>query len=379
MIVYLDHAATTRPHPDVVATFCYHVTRTYGNPSSIHQLGLAAETVLAQALDTMAGSLSCRPEQILLTSCGTESINLAIKGTLWHRAAARRRLIISDGEHAATRETALWMQRQGSQVIRLPLTRQGTVSLEALAAALHEPASLISLIHVSNETGAVNPLPDIVALRDRLQPDTLLHVDAVQTWGKLPLAFDKSGIDLCSGSGHKLGAPKGIGWLLMSERARFDALLHGGGQQRRLRSGTENPPLAAALAHALQLATQNREAEARQATRLRQALIDHLVGLGVPLQVHSPPDGVPQVLSLSLPGLQGETLVNALSAEGICLSTGSACAARKSHGNPVLAAMKLAPDTILSAVRISLSAANSLADMERTAHSMARLHRQLAR
>jgi cysteine desulfurase len=376
LAIYLDHAATTRPTQSVIRCIGHHLDVHYANPASVHEAGRAAARQLQSDLAVIAGFLGCRPQELILTSGGTESINTALKGVLTRRSRQPRRLIISRGEHAAVRETAAWLTQQGIAVEQLPLTDRGTVDLAALEQALQQPATLISLIHVSNENGAVNPVDELVALRDRLQPEALLHLDAVQTFGKTPFDFAGSGVDLLSGSGHKIGAPKGIGWLIKHRRVRLDPLFHGGGQQNGLRSGTENPPLAAALAVALAEGTQNLD---DQIARVRQLAVRFLANIrqtGVRFRILSPEQAVPHILCLAFTGLRGETLVNALSAEHICISAGSACSSRKNQSNPALQAMGLDPETVRCAVRISFSVTNTAEEIDLAAAAIVAACRQ---
>ena len=379
MSIYLDHTASTRPTPAVLETYGRQLAEVYANPSSPHQAGRDAEKSLLDSRKRIAKHLGCAPDSLILTSGGSESINMALKGCLLRSSRLPRRLLISQGEHAAVWETAAWLETQGCKVERLPLTGQGVVDLDALDRALREPAGLISLILVNNETGAVNDPARIVALRDRLSPKTPIHLDAVQAWGKIPMAFDASGVDLLSGSGHKLGAPKGIGWLLRHPRCRLDALVHGGGQQKGYRSGTENPPLAAALAAALDEAIPGTEALARTARSYSALLLAELDAAGTRYTVLSPPTRAWPILAISFAGLRGETLVNALSAESIYIASGSACSSRRGKGNRVLTAMGFDAATVLGAVRISFARTNTTDEIHSAARAINTAWRRLAR
>jgi cysteine desulfurase len=377
--IYLDHTASARPTPAVLATYGRQLAEVYANPSSPHQAGRAAEKALLDARGRIAKSLGCVPAALILTSGGSESINMALKGCLLRPARLPRRLLISQGEHAAAWETAAWLETQGCAVERLPLTRSGVVDPDAFAAALSEPAGLISLILVNNETGAINDVAGMVALRDKLSPRTPIHLDAVQAWGKIPLGFDASGVDLMSGSGHKLGAPKGIGWLLRQPRCRLDPLVHGGGQQNGWRAGTENPPLAAALALALEEACVGLEPLARTARELSERLLAELDAAGTRYTILSPPVRAWPILAIAFAGLRGETLVNALSAESIYIASGSACSSRRSKGNRVLAAMGYDAETVLGAVRISFALSNTTDEIREAARAINTAWHRLAR
>jgi cysteine desulfurase len=357
--VYLDHTASLKPWPAVVACLADQLERCYANPSSVHRLGHEAEESLDISRQKMADALGCRPEELVLTSGGSESINLAIKGFAAANPRLPKRIITSRGEHAAVRESCKYLGGQGYRIDEIPLCRDGTADLDALASALGQPAALISLIHVSNETGAVNPADEIVRLRDRLQPLAAIHLDAVQTFGKMPFHFMKSRCDLISGSGHKIGAPKGIGWLAVRRGIRLEPLIHGGGQQKGLRSGTENPPLAAALALAMSLSLEDFAGKTAHVRQLRQIFLDRLSESGIRYFVLSIDSGVPNILSAAFPELPGAVMAQALESRGIMVSTGAACSSRKLKSNPVLMAMGIPKDLTDCAIRISLASTDS--------------------
>ena len=346
----------------------------------MHALGQEAAVLLRNARAGCADSLGCHPRHLVLTSGGTESINLAIKGYVAANPRAGKRIITSQGEHAATVETLAWLEKSGYEIVRLPLTQNGSVSLEHLAKALEEPAALISLIHVSNETGAVNQAADIVRLRAAAGSQAAIHLDAVQTTGKLAFDFARSGVDMISGSGHKIGAPKGIGWLVKGANIRLQAQIHGGGQQDGLRSGTENPPAALALSVALSEAVQNLSGKTNWVQRLRTLFLDELRQSDLTPVVLSPADGVPHILSLAFPGLRGETMLHALEARDISISTGSACSSRHSRrGNLVLRAMGVRDDLAACAVRISFAPSNQEEEIHIAARAMTDIYRHLRR
>ena len=217
MTIYLDHSATTRVWPEVIKGLTESLAFQFANPSSIHRLGQSANKLLNNSKKQIAELLGCQKNELTLTSGGSESINLAIKGYLAANPRQTKRIISSQGEHAATTESLSWLRQQGCEIDELPLQTDGRVNLEMLAQALARPAAMISLIHVSNETGAVNDIAEIVRLRNSLQPETVIHLDAVQTLGRQPLNFAKLGVEMLSGSGHKIGAPKSIGWLLVKK------------------------------------------------------------------------------------------------------------------------------------------------------------------
>ncbi len=376
MNIYLDHAASTAPARSVLEKIQAELARDFANPASVHSAGLAAAARIKEQIRLMAGLLGCQEKELILTSGGSESINTVLKGVMLGQSQGQRRLIISQGEHSAVRESALWLEKQGVTVEYLPLAQDGNVDLAALALALEKPAALVSLIHVNNETGAVNPLAEIKSLRDRLQPRTLLHFDTVQTYGKIPFDFAASGVDFVSGSGHKLGAPKGVGWLIKSARAGLEPLIHGGGQQNGLRSGTQSQLLARMLALALGEGLGDLAGKSQKVKALSERLLAGLAGLAY--KVLSPAGSVPHILNIAFAGLRGETLVNALAAEGVYISAGSACSARRPQSR-ILPAMGHDAATVSQAVRISFSAHNTAAEIDLAAAAIRRALQQYSR
>jgi cysteine desulfurase len=378
-MIYLDHAASTLVWPAVVDRLANELARHYANPSSAHRLGHEALLHLAESKSILARIFGCLASEVVLTSGGTESSNMAIKGFCETHQRVGRRIITSRGEHAATKESCAYLRKQGYEIVDLPLVPDGTVDLAALADALREPATLISLIHVNNETGAVNPVDEIVRLRNRLQPTTAIHLDAVQTFGKLDFHFGASGVELVSGSGHKIGAPKGIGWLLVKQKTRLEPLIHGGGQQEGRRSGTESPPMAAAQALALSLACTDIPARTRQVAQLRRTYLEGLQAAGVSFQVLSPEQGVPNILSIAFPGLPSQAMMQAFEEKDIMVGTGSACSSRKAGVSPVLRAMGW-PDPVAScAIRISLATTNTHDEMIHAAQATAAICQKYTR
>lgn len=343
------------------------------NPASMHQVGHDAMKALESAIRTLSGHFGCRPDEITLTSGGTESINLALKGTIEANPRLGRRIVISAAEHAAVVNTARWLSGQGCEVETVPLTRMGTVDLAHLEKALQEPCALVSLIYVNNETGAVNPIEEIVRIRNQLQPTTRIHLDGVQATGKIPWNFADLGVDLFSGSGHKFAAPRGIGWLIHRKGLRIHPLLHGGGQQKNLRSGTENVPLARALVKAVEEAFAGVEKAREHVAGCRHSLLDQLDQLGVSYVLLSPDGAVPHIVNLSVQGLRGETLLHALADRQIMVSTGSACSSKSKSASPVLKAMSIPPETAAGSVRISISSRECPDDMRHTARQIAEI------
>ena len=379
-VIYLDHTATSALHPDVLNLYQQTLHDIYANPASIHGLGLEAEKQLTASRREIMKVTGQQSGQLVFTSGGSEAINLAIKGYLEAHKRLPKRLLTTAGEHAAVYETFKYYEQRGYTLEWLPLQSDGTLALEALEKALHEPAALLSYIHVSNETGAVNPIQEIIRLKNKLQPDLVVHADAVQAFGKTDFQFDQLGLDLASGSGHKLGAPKGIGWLAIRSGLRLQPQIHGGGQQDGLRSGTENPPMAAALAQALTLAYDRLPDQTKHCRHLRQLLLSLLTNANLTYQVVAESTAVPQILTMSFPGLRAETLVHALESKNIYVSSGSACSSKsRRRGNRVLQAMGLSQTVSDSAIRISLADTNTEAEIRQTAQALITFNQTLIR
>ena len=379
MPIYLDHSASARVWPAVVEQLSANLTDYYANPSSAHRLGQAAEKKLNDSKTKIAALLGCHKNELLLTSGGSESINLAIKGYLAANPRQGMRVLSSQGEHAATAESLSFLRLQGYTCEEIPIQPDGCVDLGILAKAMQQPAALLSLIHVSNESGAINQVAEIVRLRNQLQPQMAIHLDAVQTLGRQPLNFHRMGIELLSGSGHKVGAPKGVGFLLVRQGVRLQPLIHGGGQQHGLRSGTENPPMAAALAQAIELTTAHSSEKETRVRNLRERLLTGLEEEQVNFQVLSPENGVPQILLISFPGLRGETMLHALEARDIYVSTGAACSSKQKKANRILQAMGVPAKLADCAIRISLAASNTDDEIDETRKAIGEICRWLIR
>lgn len=379
MSIYLDHAATTCPTTDILDCYTRLLREDYANPASVHAVGLAVEQKMKLALQMLAGFFDCGPDELIMTSGGTESINLALKGYLAANPKGPRRILISQGEHAATEQTGQWLEKQGYEVVRLPLTPAGTVDLAGMAQALETPCALISLILVNNETGAINPVEEMVRLRNQLQPQARIHLDAVQATGKIPWSFRKLDVDFLSGSGHKFGTPKGIGWLIARKGIRMEAQILGGGQQQGRRAGTENYPLVMTMTEAVKAAQDQLMEKTATVSSLRETLLHELSRQAIPFVLISPEQAVPHIISLAFPGLRGETLLHALSARGIYVSTGSACSARLRKKRGILQAMGITADLAQCSIRISLSSLNTGTEMMTCAQNIAEIYRWLAR
>jgi cysteine desulfurase len=371
--IYLDNAATTRPHPQVVEAVMRALTQDYGNPSSLHGLGVAAERLVDAAREAVARSVGVAPEEIVFTSGGTEANVLALVGAA--RRSRGRHLVTTAVEHSSVLEPLRRLARQGWELDVLPVDRAGRVRPEQVERVLRPDTAVVSVMAVNNELGTVQPLPEIARVVQRHRAAggrALLHVDAVQAWGKVPLRPAAWGVDVMTLSGHKVHGPKGVGALYVRRGVLLEPLLAGGDQERGLRPGTENVPGIAGLgAAAALLAREGEEAAARMRdllARLR-AQLQRLPDV----RINTPEDGAaPHILSVTVRGVRGETLVHRLEQDGVYISTGSACHSRDPRPSHVLLAAGLTPDEARSTVRLSLSRFTTADDVDAAAAAFAR-------
>jgi cysteine desulfurase len=370
-VIFLDAAATTPVRREVLEAMWPYLTGEFGNPSSHHSLGEAAATALAGARAATAKALGCRPGEVVFTSGGTEADNLAVKGIALARRAADPsldRVAISAVEHPAVEESARYLERvHGFAVDVIPVDRFGQVTEEALAAVLQPGTALVSIMYANNEVGTVQPVARLAALARAL--GIPFHTDAVQAAGWLPLDTATLGVDALSVSGHKLGAPKGSGALFVRGRTRIEPLVHGGGQERGRRSGTENVAGAVALATALTLARNSAgENQAERVAALRNEFIAAVLA-GVPgaMLTGHPTERLPSVASFCFPGTSGESVLLELERQGVICSSGSACAAGSDAPSAVLLAMGIAPAVAQTAVRFSFDRAVTAGELRQAA------------
>jgi cysteine desulfurase len=364
-MIYFDTAATAPPFPETTEAVSFAMTNIVGNPASLHGAGLEAELLIRSSLESLASILDVGRDELIFTSGGTESINTAIFGYLGAYPRLPKRIVTTHTEHPAVLRSLECLAERGYEIVFVGVDGQGRIRLEELEGSLREDTALVSLLHVNNETGAIQPMDEISALLRRVSPNTTLHLDCVQSYGKIPIPLKRWGVRLASFSAHKSHGPKGIGLLYVEKRLQILPLLHGGGQQRGLRSGTENPPLVAGMAAAAKQMAMQRIQYDERTTSIRSALIagfDRISGVR-PL-VHSPSDGLPGILNVSFPGVRPETLINSLSTKNIFISSVSACSSRRKTTSHVLLAMGIPEEIARSSVRISYSLTNSLEEVE---------------
>ena len=361
LVTYLDHAATTPMHQDVVAAILPWLTRT-GNPSSLHATGRRARQAVEESREALAAALGARPSEVVFTGGGTESDNLALKGLYWARSAAdprRRRVLVSSVEHHAVLDAAEWLAvAQGAEVVELPVDEVGRVTPPVLRAAIeHDPdaVALVSVMWANNEVGAVNPIAELAAVAHEF--GVPFHTDAVQAVGQLPVSFADSGADAMTVTGHKFGGPLGAGALLLRRGLDVAPLTHGGGQERDVRSGTLDTPGIVGLATAATIAVAEQPVRAARLAGLRDALVDAVRGQVPDAVLNGPaagPDRLPGNAHFSFPGCEGDSLLMLLDARGIECSTGSACSAGVARPSHVLLAMGADDDRARGSLRFSL-------------------------
>jgi cysteine desulfurase len=375
---YLDNAATTPAHPDVVERCLPLLSARFGNPSSLHREGLDARRELQQARERLARLLGVPPQGVTFTSGGTEADNLALLGAFASKRHKGERLLVSAIEHPAVLQAAAALERQGVTVHHIPVTRQGVVDLAALERLLGPDVRMVSCMAVNNELGTAQPLEEIGRLMKRAAPRALFHVDAVQAFAKQPLPWREARMDLISLSAHKVHGPKGAGALVRCRPVHLEPMLHGGGQEDGLRSGTENPFGAAAFSMAAERTAawlQRQAVERREYHRRWLAELDRYPSL----RVFRSERATPYIVQFSYPPIPGEVVLNHLEQEGLLVSTGSACSTRKPEPSHVLLAVGLPEKEAVCSVRLSFSVHNSVAGMAPVlagfARAMARLER----
>ena len=365
MEAYFDNSATTRCYPEVRDLAGRLMTEDFGNPSAMHRKGVEAERFVTEAAKTIAGILKAKPEEILFTSGGTESDNLALIGTALASMRRGKHIIISEVEHAAVREPAEFLRKQGFEISLLPVDHEGVVSLEALSALLRPDTILVSVMYVNNETGSVMPVREIAGLVHEKSPLAAFHVDAIQAFGKYRICPSREGIDLLSVSSHKIHGPKGAGFLYIRKGLRVQPLIFGGGQQNGMRSGTDNVPGIAGMALASAMVYDHLDENNEKLYKLKEHLKEGLAGLenvvvnGMPVQ-----EAAPHIMSITVRGVRSEVLLHALEEKEIYISAGSACSSHKRKPSATLSAMGLPKADLESTVRVSFSEENTMEEVD---------------
>ena len=359
-LVYLDNSATTKPCDKAIERLRFALLENWGNPSSLHTVGINAEDILISCKEVCAKSISARPDEIFFTSGGTEANNIAINGAILSRAKRGRKIVTTTIEHPSVLEVIKNFETQGFEVVYLKPQQNGKISEQDLKDAIDEKTILVSIMLVNNEIGSIQPIKAASEVIKASNSPALLHCDAVQAFGKMPIKVSALGVDLLTFSGHKIHAPKGIGVLYKKKGVHITPLVFGGGQQENLRPGTEPVPLIAALEGAI-LELPEPNAQLIKATDIYNYAKEELIKTGI-VKINSPKDALPYVLNVSVPGWRSETLLHFLDSKGVIVSSGSACA--KGAISPTLTALGLDKKQIDSALRISFSRFNTKSDID---------------
>jgi cysteine desulfurase len=358
IMIYFDNSATTRPYEEVIESFVKVSKDYFANPSSLHKLGGQAENLLNQARNQIGQLLNCKPREILFTSGGTESNNLAIKGTAMMYKNRGNHIITTNIEHASIRESIEFLGNNGFDITYLPVDHEGRIDLEDLKRSIRKDTILVSIIHVNNEVGTIQPIEEIGKIL-RNYPKILFHVDHVQGISKVPLDFYETGIDLCSMSAHKFHGLKGNGILFIREGVQISPLFTGGNQEWQTRSGTENVAGIVAMAKALRLSLVKSETERTKLEHMKKRMIEELK-MEQDIVVHTPSaNSAPHIINFSVKGLKSEVFVHALEESNVFVSTTSACSSKNKAVSHTLLGMKVDEELAKSALRISFSFENT--------------------
>ena len=358
---YLDNAATTRVLPEAAEAAVHAMCEEFGNPSSRHKMGIEAERLLESSRKTVAAAMGVLPEETYFTSCGTESTNISLRGAAHLNRHKKGHIIVSEIEHAATLQTVRQLETEGFRVTYLPPDATGHLTAASLAAALTEDTILLSCQLVNNEIGTVQPVGELGALLKQRCPGALFHIDAVQGLFRMPLTPKKWNCDFMSVSGHKIGAPKGIGALYVKKGLRLPPLMYGGGQEKGLRPGTEPLPNIAAFAKACEMRAAHMEEDMSHVAMLA-AYLKEQAAEKLPRAAFNGVADVPHVQNLSVPGCKSEVMLRVLESDGVYVSSGSACSKGKQSG--VLKALGLPKERTDSALRISFAPFNTKEDVD---------------
>lgn len=367
MEAYLDNAATTRVFPEVREMMVHVMEEDFGNPSSKHTKGITAENYIKEAKETICTQLKCKPKEIIFTSGGTESNNMAFIGTAIANRRAGKHVITTRIEHASVHEPMAYLEEMGYDVTYLPVDSTGRVSIEELENAIREDTFLISIMYVNNEVGSVQPIEQIGQMLKKKHPQILFHVDAIQAFGKYKIVPKKLGVDMMSVSGHKIHGPKGSGFLYVNEKVKIRPILFGGGQQDGMRSGTENVPAIAGLGVAVKEIYTGHSEKRAKLYELKKRLIAGLQDVdGVTINALIDPieKTAPHIVSVSFANTRSEVMLHALAQKGVFVSSGSACSSNHPELSGTLQAIGVKSELLDSTLRFSFSVMTTLEEID---------------
>lgn len=374
MEVYLDNSATTKCLPEVAALMTRIMCDEYGNPSSLHKKGVESEKYVRYAKEVIAKCMKVQEKEILFTSGGTESDNIALIGSAYANYRAGRHIITTRIEHPAVLQTCAYLEEQGFSVTYLPVNAKGVISLADLERAMTKNTILVSIMHTNNEVGAVQPIEQAGELIKRMNPSTLFHVDAVQGFGKCRIYPKRMHIDLLTVSAHKLHGPKGVGFLYINEKAKVRPIIFGGGQQKGMRSGTENVPGIAGMAKAIEAVFSEFDEKIEYLYKIKERFVKGVSALeGIRLNGPVGRDGAPHVVSVSIQGVRSEVMLHALEDKGIYVSAGSACSSNKPSVSATLKAIGVEKQYLDATLRFSFSLYTTETEIDYTVKCLSEL------
>lgn len=360
---YFDNSATTRPYDEVIDAVVNAMKVDFGNPSSLHQKGLDAEHIIKDTQKIIAKQLKCLPEEIIFTSGGTESNNMAIIGSALAKRRKGKHIIVSSVEHASVSSVMQFLIREGYEITYIPVSSDGIVDVKAFEDAVRDDTILVSCMHINNEIGSIMPVEEIGMAVKSKNRDVYFHVDAIQSFGKIEVSPKKINADLVSVSGHKIHGPKGSGFLYMKKGLLLRPIIYGGGQQGNMRSGTENVPAIAGLGVAVEKTFDNFDDKISYIRSLRDRMIAGLTEIENVFS-NSKSDFAPHIASISFTGVRAEVMLHSLEDKGIYVSSGSACSSNKSKESAVLTAIGLDKARLESTLRFSFAEENTVEEVD---------------
>lgn len=368
-MIYMDHSATSPVDPEVFEAMKPYFVKSFGNASTLYSLGREGRTAMEKAREQVALLIGAEPKEIIFTSGGTESDNIAIKGTAYKFKAKGNHIITSAIEHPAVDETCKYLEKNGFEVTYLPVYKDGIVKVSDLEEAITDKTILITIMHANNEIGTIQPIAEIAKIAR--EKGIYFHTDAVQTVGKIPVDVKELDVDMLSLSSHKLYGPKGIGALYIKKGVRIEPIIHGGGHERGIRPGTENVPGIVGLGKACSIAKANLESDSKKVTRLRDRLIDNVLEQVEESYLNGHrTKRLPNNANFRFTGIEGESLILTLDTKGISASTGSACSSTKLEASHVLMAIGLKEVEAHGSLRISLGRENTEEEIDYTVQAI---------
>lgn len=361
MEAYFDNSATTPVYPEVRDLMVKIMEEDYGNPSSLHMKGVTAARYIKDARESLAGEMKVMPKEIVFTSGGTESNNMALIGGALANRRAGNKIITTSVEHASVGSPMDFLAGMGFDVVRIGVDSSGQIDMDQLMSEVDDDTIIVSVMYVNNEIGTVMPIADIARLIKEKNPNVLFHVDAIQAFGKYRIYPKRMGVDMMSISGHKFHGPKGVGALFIRDRVKVKPIIYGGGQQSGMRSGTENVPGIAGMALAAEITYNGLEEKMEHLRQLKEHLISELTQIA---DVYSNSGDAPHIASITFKGVRSEVMLHALEEREVYVSSGSACSSNKQHASGTLKAIGLPQDKLESTLRFSFSPENTMEQVD---------------